>query len=65
MKEIHTYKKGERVHLDDVYRIYNLIPLDCTYQDDINDSTCLNDNDSGESVLFLKNVKIEISITVT
>jgi len=63
--ETHTFKKGDRLLLDQIYHIYGLIPHDSIHQDDIADNTILNDNDCGETVLFLKNVKIVIDITVS
>ena len=64
----YRFKKGERPHLDEVCHLLGLLPLDCYYQDDIADSNSHdedNDNDAGESILFLKNVTVVTKVTVT
>lgn len=67
MIKTYKYKKGDRPHLDTVYPILGLIPYDAIHQDDIADyQDGMNpDNDSGESVLFLKNVTIKIEVTTS
>ena len=66
MKQTYKYKKGDRPHLDEVYDIVNLIPNDAMHQDDLFESRDgMNpNNDSGESVLFLKDVTIKVEVIV-
>ena len=63
-QEIHKFKKGESVYLDRVINILGLIPTDCYEQDDPIDWTITGDNDSGETVRFLKDVEIKASVKV-
>jgi hypothetical protein len=67
MIKTYKYKKGDRPCLDEVYALLGIIPSDAIYQDDIADSKGGHDpdNDSGESVLFLKDVTIKINISVS
>ena len=68
MKHNYKFKKGDRPPLDEVYAILGIIPQDAIHQDDISDPSRYGfapDNDSGESILFLKNVTIKIDIKVT
>jgi hypothetical protein len=58
--EIYKFKKGEIVHLDTVYDILGLIPLDAYKQADPADK----DNDYGESLEFIKCVEIKIEVKV-
>ena len=44
--------------------ILGLIPTDCYEQDDPIDWTITGDNDSGETVRFLKDVEIKASVKV-
>ncbi len=62
-KRKYVFKKGDRPPLDEVYDIISIIPIDATYQDDINDKR-IPENDAGESVLFLKDVIVEIKLTI-
>lgn len=68
MKTKHfSYKKGERPHLDEVYDILGIIPSDTYFQHDFCDEDARDNNpdfDSGESILFLKDVTITITIEV-
>ena len=63
----YRFKKGDRPHLDDVYNILSIIPNETYFQHDIADSNpndTTEENDSGESILFLKNVTIKVTITI-
>ncbi len=67
IKNVYTYKKGDRPSLDEVYSILGVIPNDVYHQDDINESNIFdpeNKNDSGESILFLKDITINIVLCV-
>ncbi|MCK4786283.1 MAG: hypothetical protein KAV87_21175 [Desulfobacteraceae bacterium] len=59
-----SYLKGDRPQLDEVYDVIGVLPNDAYHQDDLLGSSILNDNDSGESILFLKDVDIDITIIV-
>ena len=61
----YKFKKGDRVSLDEVYDIQALIPNDAYDQDDYSDYVIGGDNDSGESILFLKNVTITVNVKVS
>lgn len=67
MQKTYKFKKGDRPVLDQVYDLLGIIPNDAIHQDDIGEpnSDINPDNDSGESILFLKNVTIKIDIKVT
>jgi len=62
-----TYKftAGDRYHLDQVYSLLGIIPNDTYEQDDMSLYRYDNGNDCGESVKFLKNVKIKIIMEIT
>ena len=64
----HKFKKGDVVHLDTVYNLIGVIPLDTYNQDDIGDTPGgyhVDGNDSGETLRFIKNVTIKIDVKVT
>lgn len=61
----HRFKKGETYTLDQIYDIQGIIPNEAYDQDDIGDWTIINDNDSGETVRFVKNVELTIKIKIT
>jgi hypothetical protein len=58
--KIYKFKKGQIVHLDLVYEIHGLIPMDAYKQADPADKN----NDSGESLEFIKNVEIRIEVKI-
>jgi hypothetical protein len=59
--EIYKFKKGQRVNLDDIYPIMGLLPEGSFHQDDISE----DGGDAGESLLFLENVTVKVSVRVT
>ena len=66
VKKKYKFKKGQTVHLDSVYEILGIIPLSTYNQDDPgNTGYSDSDNDSGETLKFIKNVDISINVKVT
>jgi len=65
MQKTYNYKAGETYSLDDIYFVQGIIPQDAYDQDDAGNWSHVNDNDSGETVRFTKNVKIKIDVVVT
>ena len=59
------YRKGETYALDQVIKYISVIPNDTFDQDDPSDYTITGDNDSGETIRFIKNVTIKIDVKVT
>lgn len=60
-----VFNKGETYLLDEIMRYQSILPIESYEQDDIADWTWTNDNDAGETVRFLKTVRLEIKITIT
>lgn len=60
--EIIRFKKGQKIHLDEVYHMLGLIPEE-TYDQD--DALGHDGGDNGESITFKKNVEIKTSVKVT
>jgi hypothetical protein len=56
----YKFKKGQKVHLDDVYEILGIIPRESYDQADP-----AFDDDAGEWLTFTKNVEINIKIKVS
>lgn len=56
------YKKGDKVHLDEVMDILGLIPHEYYKQDDPADWEIGNDNTSGEIVEFLADFELKATI---
>jgi hypothetical protein len=64
MKTKYTFLNGKTYHLDHAYAVLALIPVDCYDQDDTADRKYTNQNDSGETLRFIKTVTITVDVKV-
>lgn len=65
-RRVYNFKKGDRPHLDQVMDILGVIDPDFYHQDDIGEAYKYDpkkENDAGESVLFLRDVRITVTVT--
>ncbi len=61
----YEFKKGQVVHLDDVYKLLGIIPGETIHTKDLADYGPYDSADYDENVKFLKNVSIKIQIKIS